>query len=146
MERLQTLVLRVLAMGLRCRLQLPITLSESSEPEPDVAIVRPTTADATVRHPGASDVIAVVEVADSSLQYDRSIKQRLYAAAGIPVYWIVNIPERRIEIYSLPETRTGRYSQRVDVSADGVTQLDLSDCGAIDVRASDLLPESHGSA
>jgi Uma2 family endonuclease len=82
--------------------QEPITLADS-EPEPDGAILRGTRADFRRRKPTLSDVALVIEVADTTLRRDRSTKKRIYARAAIPVYWIVNLPDRQFEIYSDPE-------------------------------------------
>ncbi len=80
----------------------PITTGDS-EPEPDLSIVRGDRRMYSDRHPYPEDVELVIEVADSSLERDRNIKKRIYARAGIPVYWIVNLPERQIEVYSQPD-------------------------------------------
>jgi Uma2 family endonuclease len=87
--------------GLHVQTQEPVTLA-TSEPEPDAAIVRGGLRDYPDRHPGASDVILVVEVADASLERDRTLKSRVYAEAGIPAYWIVNLLERRLEVHGDP--------------------------------------------
>ncbi|MEP0800089.1 Uma2 family endonuclease [Funiculus sociatus] len=87
--------------------QEPITLADS-EPEPDVVVVRGNTRDYLDRHPGASDIALIIEVADSTLEREcpgdtlreRTSKQRLYARAGIPIYWIINLPEKQIEVYT----------------------------------------------
>ena len=89
--------------------QEPITLADS-EPEPDVVVVRGNTRDYLDRHPGASDIALIIEVADSTLEREcpgdtlreRTSKQRLYARAGIPIYWIINLPEKQIEVYTEP--------------------------------------------
>jgi Uma2 family endonuclease len=81
--------------------QEPITTMDS-EPEPDIAVVRGERRQYLDRHPGPEDVALVVEVADSTLQRDRSSKRRLYAASGIPVYWIVNLLEGQFEVYTEP--------------------------------------------
>ncbi len=73
----------------------------NSEPEPDIAIVRGTIRDFTSRHPAGRDTALIVEVADTSLRKDR-YKCRVYAAAEFPVYWIVNLADRCVEVYSLP--------------------------------------------
>lgn len=83
----------------------PITLSDS-EPEPDVIIVRGETRDYLDRHPGTADLGLVVEIADATLERDRSLKKRLYARAGIPVYWIVNLPQQQLEVYTQPNNST----------------------------------------
>lgn len=82
--------------------QEPVTLKDS-EPEPDVVIVRGDTRDYTERDPGSNDLALVVEIADSTLERDRSYKKRIYARAGIPVYWIVNLVEQQIEVYTQPD-------------------------------------------
>jgi len=87
--------------GFFTRVQDPITL-EDGEPEPDVAVARGTDDDYTDRHPGPADVPLVVEVADSTLVRDRTLKLRSYARAGIRVYWIVNLLARQIEVYQQP--------------------------------------------
>jgi Uma2 family endonuclease len=85
--------------------QEPITLADS-EPEPDVAVIRGNTTDYRDRHPDAASVALVVEVADATLERDRGIKQRIYARAGIPVYWILNLRDRQLEVYTQPATPT----------------------------------------
>lgn len=82
-------------------IQQPITLT-ASEPEPDLSVVRREAALALDRHPGAADAALIIEVADSSLALDRNRKQAIYAAAGIPEYWIVNLDQRSIEVYREP--------------------------------------------
>ncbi len=79
----------------------PITLQQS-EPEPDVVVVRGADGDYADRHPGPQDLLLVVEVADSSLRRDQGFKKVIYAKAAIPVYWIVNLIDRRVETYSDP--------------------------------------------
>ncbi len=91
--------------------QEPVTL-QTSEPEPDVTVVRGRLDDFSTRHPGPDDLAMVVEVSDTSLVTDR-FKAEIYAAAGIPVYWIVNLTEKVIEVHSHPNTTTTppRYEQ-----------------------------------
>ena len=74
----------------------------------------PIPVDFAERHAGPEDVLIVVEVADSSLGYDRGAKLRVYASAGVPVYIIVNIPERQVECYEEPVAGQGRYQRRTD--------------------------------
>ena len=82
--------------------QNPIRLSQESEPEPDIAIAIYKADRYSSAHPTSSDVLLVIEVADSSLAYDQTVKSRLYAKAAIPEYWIVNIPDQQLEIYRMP--------------------------------------------
>ncbi len=93
--------------------QEPITLADS-EPEPDVMIVRGETQDYFDRHPGAQDIALLVEVADSTLERDRGTKKRMYARAGILVYWIVNLVENTCEVYSKQLVADADY-QQIDV-------------------------------
>jgi len=121
--------------------QEPITLDDS-EPEPDIAIVRGDTRDYLDRHPGARDLSLVVEVADSTRERDRTLKQRLYGRAGIPVYWIVNLVERQLEVYSQPvELPSGPlYQQRQDYSLSDAVEVAIGDRTAGSLRVRDLFP------
>jgi Uma2 family endonuclease len=94
--------------------QLPVTLSNLDEPEPDGAIVKGSVEEFRERHPGADDLLVVFEVSDSSLGYDRGAKRRVYAAAGVPIYVIVNVPDRQLEVYEQPSRPEGRYERRQD--------------------------------
>ncbi len=82
--------------------QNPLRLDEYTEPEPDIAVVKYRKDKYRTSHPMPEDVFLVIEVADSSLQYDRQVKVPLYAQAGIPEYWIINIADRQIEIFRQP--------------------------------------------
>jgi len=93
--------------------QEPITLADS-EPEPDVMIVRGETQDYHDRHPHADEIALVVEISDSTLERDRSTKKRMYARAGIPVYWIVNLVDNTCEVYSAPSVADADY-QQIDI-------------------------------
>ncbi|MCY2986385.1 MAG: Uma2 family endonuclease [Planctomycetota bacterium] len=81
--------------------QEPITLL-SSESEPDIIVVRGNRRDYPNRHPGPSDLGLVVEVAEASLERDQTLKRVLYAQAAIPVYWILNLIDRGLDVYSDP--------------------------------------------
>ncbi|HWB09060.1 MAG TPA: Uma2 family endonuclease [Pirellulales bacterium] len=108
------------------RTQLPLTLSDISEPEPDLAVVAGDARDYLDHHPGADEAIAVIEVADSSLDYDRKTKCATYAAAGIRAYWIVNLVDDQVEVYSLPVLDERRYAnQAVFKPGDCVALGDL---------------------
>lgn len=82
--------------------EAPLALSDDTMPEPDVKIVRGDLADYEDRVPSVQDVALVVEVADSSLAVDSGDVLETYAREAIPVYWIVNLPGRRIEVHSRP--------------------------------------------
>lgn len=132
---------RVLPAGWYADEQKPITLT-ASEPEPDVAVVRSDTSDYQDRHPGARDVGLVVEVSDTTLAHGQGLKKRLYAAAGIPCYWVVNLQSRRLECYTDPtgpgdvsDYRRCREFSPADMAS---VVLDGQEVGQ--VRVSDLLP------
>lgn len=95
-------------LGCHLRTQLPLSLPPTDEPEPDGAVVIGTNRDYQQRHPAAGDVTCVIEVADSSLQRDRTIKLRLYAGAGIACYIIINLLEHVAEVYTNPVSGRGR--------------------------------------
>jgi Uma2 family endonuclease len=81
--------------------QNPVTLT-ASEPEPDVLLIRGARADFVARHPHPSDIVLLVEVADTSLTRDRGAKKRIYAQAGIANYWVINLVNKQIEVYQEP--------------------------------------------
>ncbi len=89
--------------------QNPVQLDDFSEPEPDIALLKPRTDFYSQSHPTATDVLLVIEVAETSVEYDRSVKMPLYARAGIPEAWLVNLPKDIIEIYAQP--KNGKYQK-----------------------------------
>src|SRR5688572_4957384 len=117
------------------RVQNPFAALDVSEPAPDLAIV--PLGSYETEHPNSADLI--IEVAESSLDYDRGPKLRVYAECGVPEYWIVNLVERCIEVHRKPGG--GRYwqVQRMDetavVSAERHPQLEL--------RVAEILPAAR---
>lgn len=97
----------IVPSGWTVRSQLPIALSERSEPEPDVAVVRGLIRDFIADQPGPKSVALLVEVSDSSLKEDRRIKVALYATAGIEEVWILDVNQRRLIVHQDPEN--GEY-------------------------------------
>ncbi len=93
------------AFVIRC--QLPLTLSDADEPEPDVAVIEGNTPRSRQRHPTTARL--VFEVAGGSLRVDRELKAPLYARAGIPEYVIVNLKDECLEVHRDPEPSAGRY-------------------------------------
>jgi Uma2 family endonuclease len=83
-------------------IQNPVRLSDLSEPQPDVAVLRPRADNYTSAHPGPPDVLLIVEVADTTAGFDRSTKAPLYALAGISEYWLVDILADRVEVHRNP--------------------------------------------
>ena len=90
------------APDVRVRVQNPVRLDDRSEPVPDLALLRPRADRYRSAHPTPGDVLLLVEVSDTSLAYDRDIKVPLYASAGIPEVWVVNILAQLIEVHRDP--------------------------------------------
>ena len=82
--------------------QNPVRLDAGSEPQPDVMLLRWRDDFYRNGHPGPGDVLLLIEVADSTVEFDRTVKLAAYARAGIPEVWIVNRPSQRIEVYTEP--------------------------------------------
>jgi Uma2 family endonuclease len=137
----RTALENILPAGWYVDSQEPITLS-NSEPEPDIVVVRGDTRQYLDRHPGAEDIALIIEVSDTTLQRDRTVKKRIYARAGISIYWIVNLVEGLVEVYSQPlvEVEQPDYSQRLDFGRSAVIPIILEgiEIGAIAVNS--LLP------
>jgi Uma2 family endonuclease len=112
-------------------------MTSDSEPEPDVALTRGRRRDFTQEHPGPDDIAIIVEIAESSLSRDRTWKKRIYAAAGFPVYWIVNLIDECVEVFESlsANTATPDYaSHRVFHRGDLIPVcVDGSDIGQVAV-------------
>jgi Uma2 family endonuclease len=115
-QNLTRLVAQALPADLALRPQLPLTLPDDSEPEPDLAVVRLEDARSREHHPRTA--LLVVEVAGDSLPLDRQAKAILYARAGIPEYWIVNLAETKVEVHREPDPAMGAYRTKAVVSSD----------------------------
>lgn len=96
-------------LGSHLRTQQPISIPPYDEPEPDGAIVLGTEDDYLDHKPTGCEVLCVIEVADSSLLFDRKVKARTYASAGLSPYVIVNLAESTVEVYRLADARTSAY-------------------------------------
>jgi Uma2 family endonuclease len=139
--RLNNWLVRTLPAGWLVRIQSAITLPDS-EPEPDGAIVRGDERTYDPRHPGPADFGIVIEVSDTTLAGDRDDKARMYARAGIPEYWIINLVDRQVEVYSAPSGpgATPAYANRRDHPAGGVVPLILDGRPVGSIVVADLLP------
>ena len=117
--------------------QEPI-VTRDSEPEPDVAVIRGRTQDYENVNPPADQVGLVVEISDNSVERDRVVKGRIYASARVPIYWLVNLAERHVEVYTNPEGAgsSAHYASRTD-SRDGELSVELDgvEVGRIGVRS-----------
>lgn len=130
-----TALQKVIGSERSSRVQLPVTFLNFREPEPDVAVVLGAITDYADAHPSQPELI--VEVASSSLAYDRTTKLELYALNDVQEYWIVNLNERCLEVYRSPRTVDGRGSyESVEVwRANGSIQ---PLCGNAAIRVSEL--------
>jgi Uma2 family endonuclease len=115
----------------------PVTTTDS-EPEPDVLVVRGDPRDFRDRHPGPKEVAMVVEVADTTLRTDQGTKKRVYARAGIPVYWVANLIERKFVVYTDPTGPAAepdyRQRQEYGLAEEIPVVLDGQEVGRIAVR------------
>lgn len=125
--------------GCHLRAQLPVTLSSNSEPEPDVAVVSGRSNDYLQRHPGPDDVWLAIEVADSSLVFDRKTKYELYAQAGIQRCWIVNLVDDQVEVFESPLPDEGRYAAAAVYKPGDQVPLLLPSAAPVMVPAEGLL-------
>lgn len=140
-QRMLRPLLRSLPNGWDLRVQSAITLSDS-EPEPDFAIVRGSSADYEGRHPFAADVGMAIEVADTSLARDQHDKVRIYANASIPIYWVVNLIDRRIEVYHQPAgaDATAEYTARQFYKSGDTVPVVLDGTSVASIAVAELLP------
>ena len=125
---------RVFDSGFHVRVQNPLAIDDYSEPEPDVAVVTGPMRDYRDAHP--TSAVLVVEVSHESLRHDRTVKQRLYARCGIPEYWILALPENRLEVYRKP-AGDGYQSVTKHAAGDKVAPLARPDAQIV---VDDLLP------
>jgi len=125
----------------RVRIQSAIT-TDDSEPEPDLAVVRGPAERYRAAHPAPSDIALLIEVAESSLGEDRGEKSRIYARAGVSAYWIVNLVQLRIEVYTDPSGAGPApcYRRREDFTAGQSVPLQIEGVILAPVSVEDLLP------
>lgn len=138
-KRLQRLFIPVCeSPGCHVQIQLPVTLNSINCPEPDLAVVRGSEEDYADRHPGPADLSLVIEIADSSVGTDRSTKQRLYATAGIPLYWLVNLPESQVEVYEQPDPASGKYAHQTILKPSQTLTWNSSPTENLEINVADL--------
>jgi Uma2 family endonuclease len=138
--RINRRLLRLLPDEWLLRVQSAITLGDS-EPEPDLTVVRGPEETYFTRHPRPRDIGVLIEVADSTLLTDRRKKGSLYARFRIPIYWIVNINDECIEVYTQPiGGKSSRYRLRADYPSDQTAPLILGGAEVARIPVHDLLP------
>lgn len=140
-RRLRRAIESRLPQGWYLESQEPLT-AEESEPEPDAYVARGESEEYPTGHPRPEDIVLVIEVSDTTLARDRTIKKRIYARGGVAIYWIINLIERQIEVYSNPTGSDPRpeYRLRKDYGSDEAVPLVIGGqlIGEIPVR--ELLP------
>lgn len=123
------------------RTQLPLTLSDTSEPEPDLAIVVGPDDAYLDSHPRAADALLVIEVADTSLTYDRKTKCKMYAGSGVAVYWIVNLVDDEIEVFESPRRKKRDYERSTRLRLGEMVPLSLdADRPPLSIAVAELIP------
>ncbi len=131
-----TELLRAIFPEASIRSQLPLRLDEINEPEPDIVVAKSPASRYRSAHPGPDDSLLVIEVSDTTLTKDRSLKATLYAQFGIPEYWILDLQKMRLEVHREP--KNGAYSTTEVLGREGnVTPL----LGTKSIAVAELLPE-----
>ena len=120
----------------RIRIQNPVRLNDHSEPEPDVALLRRRPEGYRTAHPTPADVLLIIEVAHSSLEYDRNVKAHIYGRSGVAETWVKNLPEDCIERFTEPGP-DGYARHTVHRRGETLTPVALPD---LELAVSDLLP------
>ena len=127
----QLLTLRLVGRAF-ASVQGPVVLTDDTEPQPDLAVLRRRSYKERKAH--ADDVLLLIEVADISLAYDRTTKLHLYAQAGIPEYWIVDCTNETIEVYRNP----GPHGYRDATRAAGAATLSLQAFPDVELRLAEI--------
>jgi len=136
----QTLLHRALPTGWVLRVQSATTLRRG-EPEPDLVVARGPARRYLVAHPGPKDIGLVVEISDTTLAVDRGIKRTGYARDRLPVYWIVNLVESHVEVYTEPKGgRSPGYRRRQDYGPEQSVPLVLGGRVVAHLPVRELLP------
>jgi Uma2 family endonuclease len=128
----------LLPAGWTRRQEQPVRIPDFDEPEPDVTIVRGRNADYRLRIPEPSDVAAVIEVSETTLDFDQSEKLLAYAKGRIPVYWIVNLVDRQVEVYTGPSV--GGYLSRQDFKPGEAVPVVIDGAEVSRIAVADILP------
>lgn len=131
----------VLPKGWCLRIQCAVTLP-GSEPEPDIAVVRGDARSYATHHPRPADIGLLIEVADATLAADRIDKGRIYARADITCYWIVNLVNRQVEVYTQPSgpVAAPAYAQQSTYRAGDAVPLVLDGTTVANIPVNDMLP------
>ena len=121
-DRLTRLFVTCLGKSAIVRVQNPVALSQHSEPQPDVTLLRPRDDFYASAHPSPNDVLLIVEVGETSVEFDREVKVPRYAEAGIPEVWLVDLSHGTIDVHRVPSTR-GYEQVQTASSGESLTPL-----------------------
>jgi hypothetical protein len=136
----QTLLAEAKPAGWVLRVQSAVTLDRGA-PEPDLVVARGTARSFFRAHPGPKEIGLVVEISDSTLAVDRGLKRTNYARNRLPIYWIVNLIDALVEVYTEPKGgRSPAYRQRCDYGCDEAVPLILEDRVVAKIPVRELLP------
>lgn len=135
-DETEDVIRRKVGHAYRVRCQHPIRINRHNEPQPDIAVVRPRKDAYTLSHPDPDDVRLIVEVSDSSLEFDLNVKRRTYAKAEIVEYWVLDVSARELHVFLNPwegdYTQHATYRDEDEVVCTTIAELKL--------RVSELLP------
>ena len=120
-DRIAHLLMQALGGRAIVRVQGPVRLSQSSEPEPDIAVLAQRTDFYRRAHPNGAEAMLVIEVSDTTLRYDRDVKVPLYARHGVREVWVVDIPHGQLLCFSAPAN--GQYARQVKITDPGPIAL-----------------------
>jgi Uma2 family endonuclease len=126
-DRTSRAMIRLVGDTAIVRTQGTVVLDRFAAPQPDLALLRPKEDGYVDRNPGGADILLIVEMANSSLEYDTTVKLGLYAILGVPEYWVADLQNNRVLIYADPRRETYRTFREVHRGETVAPQL-LSDC------------------
>lgn len=136
-NRLNALLTQLAGQQAIVSVQNPVRLGDYSEPEPDIAVLKPEPHYYLHAHPAEDDILLLIEVAETSLEYDREVKIPRYAEAGIAEVWLLDLPHQVVSVYTQPQDATYQRIQTVQ----GEQLVQSSILGGIAFRATDILWE-----
>ncbi len=131
--RLSRILTEVVGKRAIVSVQGPLRLDEASEPEPDLMLLRWEDDFYAAAHPTPADVLLLIEVSDATVAFDKNVKLPLYARAAIPEVWVVNLPDRAIEVYSSPSGQ--EYTESRLIGMDGALSPDCFEDVSVQVGA-----------
>jgi Uma2 family endonuclease len=135
-NRLNRFFIRIVPEEVTVSVQNPVCLDGHNEPQPDIALLRPRQSPYREAHPRAEDILLIIEVADTSLNYDSTVKVPLYARYSIPEVWVLDIRRNQLKIHRQPQL--GKYQVMLCPNRNEIIVLDQLEAVAIDLGNIDL--------